>query len=533
MTPGPVDIRDYLAIFWARKWTIVAVAVVSTSAAIFYASIQPASYEASADVLVRAVVFATGTSSTELGVENIDTEAEIASSSPVADLAEQRLDDAGIEPADTSAQPIGLADSIRFTSVSQEPETARASANAYARAYIDLRLEQAASELEAFRAPLEEQIDALDKEIERLSQDIRQAPTEELKFALISQQGQAFSDRAAVKAKLGDLASEESLRVGDVLRFAGLPTVPIGRGPVQAAAIGLVVGLALGIALALFRDRIDDRVRGRDELEIRSGAPILAFIPRVSLKGKDYEPITLSEPDSEAAEAYRTLRLRLEHAATDIMSLGTFVVTSSLPAEGKTTTAVNLAVAFAQAGRKVVLVGADLRRPELQNYFRGTDGNGLTNILTGRRRPADAVSSAGTKNLWVLPAGQHQGSRSPLELLSGDRMAELTMDLREFADVVILDTPPMLTSSDVIAIAPLTDGVLFVTDPRIAERPIVEQARREIQALGVPLLGVVVNRYNPRTFRTYGSSYAYAYGPDVRQETPGALGRTTSQEPRD
>jgi succinoglycan biosynthesis transport protein ExoP len=516
MNTGPLDIRDYIEILWARKWTIVAVTIVTTSVALYYASRQPEVYGASADVLVRAVVFGTGTSSTELGVENIDTEAEVANSRPVTDLAERQLEARGIEPAETAARPLGLADGLRFESVSEDPASAQASANAYARAYLELRQEQAVDELIASRAPLEKRLKLLDDQLERIARQIRDARTDQEEFTLTNQYGLVVGERAAVTQKLGDLATPSSLRVGEILRSADLPSAPTGSGALRTGAVGFVVGLALGIALALFRDRMDDRVRGRNELEIHSGAPVLAFIPRIPLKKGAAEPITVREPTSEAAEAYKTLQLRLFHPSRGL-PVRSFVVTSSLPGEGTTTTAANLAVSLARAGKSVVVIGADLRKPTLQTLFRGANGVGLTEVLTGKRMPVDALSSSGTKNLWVMHTGPRLEGQSPLELLAADRMTELIRDLEEAADILIFDTPPLLTSSDVVAIAPYTDGVLFVTDPRVADGPIVEQARHELGTLSVPVIGVVVNRYDPRRFRAYGTGYGYGYGAEGRE----------------
>ena len=251
----------------------------------------------------------------------------------------------------------------------------------------------------------------------------------------------------------------------------GPPTSPSylrDTGHLRDALFGFLVGLALGIGLAFFRDRLDERVRGREELELHSGAPVLAFIPRFSSRNPG--PITVSHPTSEAAEAFKSLQVRLQHVANQ-RSAKTFVVTSSLPGEGKTSTTANLGVAFADAGKRVVMVSADLRRPQLQSYFSGQNGKGLTEVLLGSRRFIDAVSPTGIRNLWVLNTGPRNDPEGTLALLGSGAMRALLTELRAFADFVLIDTPPLLTSSDLVAIGPLTDGALFVADPRLAQRP--------------------------------------------------------------
>jgi polysaccharide biosynthesis transport protein len=277
----------------------------------------------------------------------------------------------------------------------------------------------------------------------------------------------------------------------------------------------LIVGLVLGVSGALVRDRLDDRVRGREDIEVGSGAPVMAFVPRVRAAGT--RPITVTDPGSEGAEAYGALRLRLLHAASE-RGIKTLAITSSLPGEGKTTTVANLGVALAMAGKRVVVVSADLRRPTLRQFFRSLDGVGLTDVLRGARSPLQALSVTETPNLWVLDTGPRSHPDSPLSLLSSDAMAKTVADLRGFADFVLLDTPPLLVSPDVVALAPYTDGALFVVDPGIAERPSVEQARYELESMATEVVGVVVNRYDPRSFRGYGYGYGYRGGYGDRQE---------------
>jgi capsular exopolysaccharide synthesis family protein len=252
---------------------------------------------------------------------------------------------------------------------------------------------------------------------------------------------------------------------------------------------------------------LDERVRGRQELELHSGAPVLAFIPHVArLNGL---LITARHPASEAAEAYTALRVRLMQAAAR-HRFKTVLVTSSLPSEGKTSTVANLGVALAQEDRRVVLLSADLRRPRLQVYFPAGMGTGLTDVFSGKRTALEALSPTAIKHLWVLHSGNDLAARSPLQLLDSAAMEKLLGTLRNFADIVLIDAPPLLTSPDVAALVPMTDGVLFVADPSRVQRPMIEAARHEFEALGAPIIGVVVNNYDPRRFRTYGSGY-YAY----------------------
>jgi capsular exopolysaccharide synthesis family protein len=238
--------------------------------------------------------------------------------------------------------------------------------------------------------------------------------------------------------------------------------------------------------------------------------------------------IMVRHPASEAAEAYRALRVRLMQA-TARHRFKTVLVTSSLPSEGKTSTVANLGVALAQGDRRVVLLSADLRRPRLQMYF-PAGKTGVADVLSGKRTALEALSSTGTKHLWVLHAGDDLAARSPLQLLDSAAMEKLLVTLRDFADIVLIDTPPLLTAPDVAALVPLTDGVLFVADPGRVERSMVEAARHEFEVLGAPIIGVVVNNYDPRRFRTYGSGY-YAYSDRDQRNGPSQAAASTSIVP--
>jgi capsular exopolysaccharide synthesis family protein len=233
-------------------------------------------------------------------------------------------------------------------------------------------------------------------------------------------------------------------------------------------------------------------------------------------------------PASEAAEAYRALRVRLMQAAAR-HRFKTVLVTSSLPGEGKTSTVANLGVALAQEDRRVVLLSADLRRPRLQMYF-PAGKTGVADVLSGKRTAVEALSSTETKHLWVLHAGDDLAAVSPLQLLDSAAMERLLVTLRDLADIVLIDTPPLLTSPDVAALVPLTDGVLFVADPRRVERSMVEAARHEFEVLGAPIIGVVVNNYDPRRFRTYGSGYN-GYSDRDQRNGPSQAAASTSIVP--
>jgi capsular exopolysaccharide synthesis family protein len=514
MNPAPLDLRDHLSIVRARKWIILAIVATTTAVALFYAYRQTPVYTSSAEVVVRAATF--DPNPTSFGVLDMSTEVQLASSRTVARLAEARVSGSGLQPGSLSVEQVGTTETLTFISVSPDPAAAQATANAYANAYLQVRRTQALTQLQLARQPYLDQIDQIRRQRRNILELLPTVQDATEKALLTARFTSLLAQRAALLAKLNDLVTPENVQIGSVVRSAQLPASPSGLSPPVVGLMGFAVGLALGIAIAFFADRLDDRVRGPEELELFSGAPVLGYIPRRT--PETGPPITLSEPSSEAAEAYKALRVMLLHAAGQ-RDLKSVIITSSLASEGKTATTANLAVAIALAGKKVVVVSADLRRPALRSYFPSRQEKGLIEVLMGKRKPTDGLSRiSGIRDLWVLHAGQAVASPGPLELLGSESMSDLMSELRDFADFVLIDTPPLLVSRDVSAMAGLADGILFVVDPQLAQRATIQQALHELQLTGTSIIGVVVNKYDPRRFRAYGAGYRYQYSYDGRKQ---------------
>lgn len=505
---GPLNLRDYLSILWARRGTIVAIVVITTAVALIYSFRQTPVYTSSAEVLVLPASFDPRVSSAASVTINIVKEIQVATSAPVQQQAFLRLAEEAITPGTISVSEVEDAETLAFTSVSTDRRAAQATAQAYADSYLALRRSDLIDELNGARERYQSQIAAIDAELEEVA-DALETAEGETQSRLEALYSLLVSERLSDLTKLNELDTPDNIRAGRILQSAGLPLSPSAPNHARNGLLALFVGLVLGIGVAFFRDRLDERVRGREELEFHAAAPVLGFIPRVYSKNKEV-PFTLSEPKSEAAEAFRSLGVRLLHAINQ--RARTVVITSSSAGEGKTLVAANLGVTIALTGRRAVIVSADLRRPRLQSYFRGSDfgvtgGAGLTEVLQGTRKPMEALSRSETKNLWIVHAGGRAETLGRWDLLGSRSMIDLLAQLREFADVVLIDTPPLLETSDVLALAPLSDGVVLVVDPRHADRSNVEQARHELDLMGVPVIGVVVNKHDPRRFRAYGSGY--------------------------
>ncbi|MGI8520804.1 MAG: Wzz/FepE/Etk N-terminal domain-containing protein, partial [Actinomycetota bacterium] len=432
----PLDLRDYLSILWARKGIILAIAATTTAVALAYSFAQTPVYTSSAGVLVLKSSFAPSQSSETFTALNMTTEQQVANSSQVAELARPRLASLDVAPGTVSVTPIEDTDTLVFSSDSPHPRAAKETAQAYAEAYLRFRRSSFLTELEGARRPFEAQIEALDAELSEIARALESAEGGDREL-LALRYNSLLSERVSVVTKLNELVAHESVDVGQILRPAALPTSPSAPIHLRDGLLGLIVGLALGMGVAFFRERLDEPVRGREELEAQVGAPVLGFIPsagwRRALK-------KTGQATPEATEAFRALRVRLVHAIGD-RDMTSVIITSSLAGEGKTSVTANLGVALAVAGKRVVIVAADLRRPQHQTYFKGSAGDTVTEVLTGTRQPQIALSTTDIENLWVLHAGREAESLDPSEYLGSESMSGLLAELRETTDFVLIDTP--------------------------------------------------------------------------------------------
>jgi succinoglycan biosynthesis transport protein ExoP len=292
-------------------------------------------------------------------------------------------------------------------------------------------------------------------------------------------------DGPGAAAAVGDRAA--------VLTRATTPTSATGPNyPVNILA-GLVLGLMLGVGSALLRDRLDHRVRGPRDFTENTGLSVLAAAdpsPEVGPTGSP-EVVMLGAPESAAAEAYRYLRVKVVHALARPDGRTAFVLlTSARGDDGTTLTAANLAAALARAGKRVILVAGDLRSPTLPGLLAVDDRAGLTNVLLGEVSPGEVLHSTEVDGLWVLGSGTQ--TTSPGELMDEQGVRRLFGQLEELADVVVVDSPPVLAAAETLTLAGLVDAVILVAAADHTSRPDLVAAVAELRAGQGHLLGGVL-----------------------------------------
>jgi capsular exopolysaccharide synthesis family protein len=506
-----------------RRWRlIVLVALLVLVLAVIWSVRRTPIYEASALVLVSPV--ATPSSGDPPGTAlSMRDERQVARSLPVARIVAERFD--------TSATPEQLLEHVsvevpggsrilRITYADVTRSTAKTGAGAFAAAYLTYRMDVVAAQVKSLDAKLTREIaDLTDK---KQAQDAVLDPERQ---ATSSERDAALTLREAYGRQIADLQRQRqalqgtSSDPGSVIQPARIAGSSF-RGPLVNAGLSLTVGLLLGAAVALVHDRVDRRLRGRDDLAELLDRPVLAPIPpmiswrrRFGRRHRSQGLVMLEQPDSPGAEAYRTLRARVAFLASRL-EVTSIMVTSAGPAEGKSTVAANLALALAEAKSDVLLVSADLRQPRVHQLFALPNTSGLPDVLTdGLLHDAETSASAMesriacelwsvAKHLWVIVS--RPAPPDVAALLGSEAMRRFLEAQREYFDFIILDCPPVLVAADAIALAPLVDAVLVVADRPSTNRQELMRLREQLEQVGGKILGAVLNRD-----RTQQARYQY------------------------
>jgi capsular exopolysaccharide synthesis family protein len=330
--------------------------------------------------------------------------------------------------------------------------------------------------------------------------------------------GEAAAIANAVQDALRDVVERRRIDGFGIISAHPLDRALPPDSPVQPSVplyctLGGVLGLLAGLGLGRLRDRLDDRVRDVEALRETTEAPTLASIPFDRKVSRS--PLALDTAGSAWSESFARLRTNLEYVAADARGQ-MFAVTSAVAGEGKSVTACNLAIAFASAGRQVVLVEANLRRPASSRYLGVRSQTGLTTVLRGQTDLNPTIQSWGDRGLMFLPAGPPVPN--PSELLASEKTTEVLRALRERFDLVLLDLPSLLAVTDAAVLAGQVDGVLLVARNK---RTSVKQIRQAVEVLNIAnarTLGCVLNMTPQRD--SYGHDTPRSRTPAVAVPSP-------------
>ena len=508
--PQTALLTQFIGAIVRRKWTVLVCFILFVVIAGGYGFTQPKKYTATADIQLVSQNISPQGYVVPLDATDIATGVQIATSSNVSDIVSKEL---GYPAPPVKATEVGVTSVVTLSVTSPSATEAAKAANLYANAYIEYTGQRFSSQvneklkvLEAQQVSLQAQVDQIESELSAVS------PKSSAAAALNVQLQAASSELQTVSTSITNLevAKQQVATGGFVTTAATVPTSPSSPKPLLDLLVGGLVGLAIGVGIVLTLDFFDDRIRDRDALSAASGGlPLLGEVPFFDHWGEEnhYHVISEQRPNSIAAEAYRSLRTSVEFIGFESKGAKIVQITSPDENDGKTTTAMNLAVTIAAGGKKVVLISADLRRPQLHKYFGVENTVGLSTILSGQSTYADVkVSSDQFPNLILIPSGAVPPN--PSELLASSKADELLQELREIADVVIVDSPPVLPVTDAVVLAQKADSVVLIANMNHTPGRDVAESVSRLRAVDAKLDGAVLNSV-PQISGRY--RYAYAY----------------------
>jgi capsular exopolysaccharide synthesis family protein len=500
-TPAPARLlfergpRDYFAILWRRKVLVLAILVLLPVATYLIVSREQKNYVASALVSVQPsdvdLTLLSDTSSAPT-TGAIERTARLIQTTAVGDVAAQFLSGPRQSPrklvASISVEADPIADFVTITGHASSAARSAEIANAFARATVQVRTSAARQ--------------TVGRAIAQAQQELRALPPSDISRRQLSQQIQRLR---VIRASQGENAQ--------IVEDAVPPSSPASPHPTRLTALALVLAVIAAISLALFLERFDRRLRNPEELdELTGGMPLLSEVPDSAF--------TEGALPHEARESFMMLGTTLMYFNVD-ESLDVVLVTSPGSGDGKTTVASNLALAVAATGKNVILVDADLRRGSASARFAPDDvKRGLSDVLSDQASLQEVLVSIGPDHAECrfLPAGPTPPN--PRSLLGSDRMREVIRELAAEAQLVIVDTTPVVALSDAIPLLNAVSGVVLVARMDYTHKNAFTKAQRIVAQAQGNLLGAVATGAKPRQTYGYGYRYGYGYGYGYGSDLP-------------
>ena len=490
-----IDVRAYLAMLWRRRFLIALVVLPMVAAAVLLSVRQTPLYEAKAQLLVDPSALRSlsqSDASSRLDPDLVvSTEIQVLKSRPVKEAVEESLG----AVRDVGASRVGETLIVEVRGQSSDPDRAAKIADAYATAYTDLRRTEANAELFTLTDEIQRKIQQLQTEMDRLDPRVDGARRD----GLIAQQSR-FRERL----NLLDVEAAARSSAAHIVAPALVPTSPVKPRPIRNVAVALFFGLLLGVSLALLLEFLNDSIRSKDDVELIPGAsPVIGIIPHVRSRRGDGHLVSLDRFDEPTGEAFRALRTSVQLLAGGD-GARTIEVTSAMPQEGKTTVTTNLAVVLASAGRRVVLVDCDFRRPMVHRVFGLSPAVGVTSVLADEVPLEEALQAvADVPGLRVLAAGPMPPD--PADLAGSQRLSHLLFELQSQADFILLDSPPVLPVTDATLLALWVDATITVVRAGSTRRNQLREALDLLRQARAPVMGTVLNG------AAVGDSYAAGY----------------------
>ena len=527
--PDDNDLRRYLGLLREQWLIITATALAITLAVYVFSLLQPQQFRSTATVTYTAP---SSVLSTDVAREVATRASVVRQDAVLANVRRSlnlRFNDLlkAISVSTTDTE-----NTIRISATTGKALSAKVWADSVADSLVSWDKRDLTDKLYQQQRQFKDQVDSLTADLGKagLSPDEQQQLAAELATAkgnlssvgaqivrvpVLDAQGEPVLDKNGkpkerLEARTGTLSKTDDARVS---------TSPVAPQPVRNALIGLLAGLLFGCAAAVARDRLDRRLRTMEEVEGAFHLPVLGVVPKNASASRGQRSAALIDfaDGSRAADAYRTIRTNLTMYGIERGEHRIVVVTSALAGEGKSGAVANIASAFASAGLKVLAISADLRAPALHQYFDEAFGDSLIDVLSGELRLGAAVRT-------IEPAASLGGREGLLHLLANDKrfpdpavlyaspaMAKLLVEARRRYDVVIIDTPPVLSAGETPLLSRQADATVLVTNLELANKDAARRAMNVLEGAEISPIGLIVTN-PPNSSAEHGFGYGYGYG---------------------
>ena len=518
------DLRQYLAIFLRWSWLLILAALLAGVVAYVVSSRQQPIYQASTTILIEEAIGSPDASEYQsilISERRALTYVNLLVANPLLSQVITQLNlPMGVNALSNaiSVEPIRNTQLIRVRVQDTDPARAALIANTLVTRFAQQRQELQSSRLASFEASFKEQLATLEQQIQQTDQSITalgdtdRAATERLQ-ANLDQYRQSYANvlRNYEEVRLAQAQSAPSLSQEEP---AEVPRGSISPRIMRNTSLAALLGLVVAMVLVFVKEAMDDSVKNPDELSQQLGLPVLGLI--AAMDGNGSLPIVFAQPRSPISEAFRNLRTNIQFASVD-RKIRTLLVTSPSPNEGKSTVISNLAAVLAQPGQKVILIESDLRRPTLHKKLGLSNRIGMSDLFVQENpQPEGVLQPTEIDGLSAITSGELPPN--PVELLGSEKMVEILNEVKEHADVVLVDTPPVLAVTDAVVLAQRVDGVLLVVRSGVTKMAAAKQAVDQLRFVGANPLGVVLNGIQfGRSRYGYGYSYHgyyYAYHQD-------------------
>ncbi len=539
-----IDVRQYLDLFRQWWWVVVITTIIAGVAAFFISRQMTPIYQAST-ILVINEARAGGNQSVDytslMTSERLaGTYSKLIESRPVMEEVIKQLK-LNVTAEDLQRQitvtSVANTQIINVSVENSNPQTAANVANLTYKVFSERNLANQTTRFAATKQSMQKEITSMETQISQTRDDLAAAKKDNNTAEVdrlnvrLNQYEQIYGN---LTLSFEQLQISEAQTISNVIQEepAVAPTRPIRPNVLQNTGLAALIGLLLSTGGIIIYDLLDDTIKSPEEITRKFKLPVMGSIT-VFKNTTGEELITLFEPRSPVSESFRALRSNVQYASVD-HPLHTLLVTSAAPSEGKTTVTSNLAVVLAQIGRHVTVVDADLHRPRVHRVFKNEIAPGLSSLFVQSSTHINGARQQTVQDsLSVIAAGELPPN--PSELLGSNKMRDILDAICEDADIVLLDTPPLLAVSDTMALAPLVDGVLVVIRPDITKMSALKEALQQLADVKANVIGVVLNRVDHKGTRYgyyYGSHYSKRYNYskyENQSEGPSALERESNK----